>query len=418
ALVVAGDLFDGRNPPAQAQEQLYRFLVDLRARRPSIDVVLVGGNHDSAQRLDAPGSMMRALGIHMVGGLPRRADRSLDVDALLVPLTDARGAVAAWVAAVPFLRLADLPSTDGDDPLVEGVRAVYAEALDAARAKRQPGQALVATGHCYMRDGELSELSERKILGGNQHALPVGVFPEDVAYVALGHLHLAQPIGRPGVRYSGSPLPLSMPERTYPHQVCVVKLDGERLAEVRPARVPRVTDLLRVPESGALPLPCCGVTSRRGRARRPRSRPHRERGSEDAVRWTGHPLPGPSSHVAAQLRERHEPASESTVHPLLDRPVPGQRDLRPKPDLAPALVARCVESPGHLQLHVVARRAREHARRAAGGMERVVQRLGRWRAEEEVVARRGDGGAARTGHGAGDLHHGDGAEGEQLAHAG
>lgn len=254
ALVVAGDLFDGSNPPANAQEQLYRFLVDLRARRPAIDVVLVGGNHDSAQRLDAPGSMLRALGIHMVGGLPRRADRSLDLDRLVVPLTDARGAVAAWVAAVPFLRLADLPSTDGDDPLVEGVRAVYAETLDAARARRAPGQALVATGHCYMRDGELSELSERKILGGNQHALPVGVFPDDVAYVALGHLHLAQPIGRPGVRYSGSPLPLSMPERAYPHQVCVVKLDGERLAEVRAARVPRVTELLRVPETGALPI--------------------------------------------------------------------------------------------------------------------------------------------------------------------
>ena len=256
AIVVAGDIFDGPNPPAASQEQLYAFLVALRARRPRIDIVLVGGNHDSAQRLDAPRAVLRALGIHMVGGLPRGgADRALDLDRLLVPLHDASGAVAAWVAAVPFLRLADLPAIDGEDPLVAGVTGIYADALAAARARREPGQALVATGHCYMRDGALSELSERKILGGNQHALPVGLFPDDLAYVALGHLHLAQAVGgRPGVRYCGSPIPLSMPERTYPHQVCVVRLQGEQLVDVRAARVPRVTDLLRVPDTGALPI--------------------------------------------------------------------------------------------------------------------------------------------------------------------
>lgn len=256
ALVVAGDLFDGSNPPAQAQEQLYRFLVTLRRRLPTIDVVLVGGNHDSAQRLDAPAAVLRALGLHMVGGLPRDAARALDVERLLVPLRDALGEVAAWVVAVPFLRPADLPVVpDAEDPLVSGVTSIYGAALDAARARRAPGQALLATGHCYMRDGALSELSERKILGGNQHALPVTVFPDDIAYVALGHLHLAQNVGgRENVRYCGAPIPLSMPERNYPHQVDVVRFDGERLVEVRPVRVPRSTAMLRVPETGALPI--------------------------------------------------------------------------------------------------------------------------------------------------------------------
>ncbi|MDP2310153.1 MAG: exonuclease SbcCD subunit D C-terminal domain-containing protein [Pseudomonadota bacterium] len=256
ALIVAGDLFDGANPPAQAQEQLYRFLVTLRQRLPLIDVVLVGGNHDSAQRLDAPASVLRALGLHMVGGLPRLPDRSLDLDRLLIPLTDANGTVAAWVVAVPFLRPADLPLVpDAQDALVEGVSHVYASALEAARARRIPGQALVATGHCYMSGGALSELSERKILGGNQHALPVTLFPEDIAYVVLGHLHLAQCVGaRENVRYCGAPLALSMPERGYPHAVDVVKLDGERLHERRSVPVPRSTEMLRVPPTGALPI--------------------------------------------------------------------------------------------------------------------------------------------------------------------
>src|SRR5690606_38813120 len=103
-------------------------------------------------------------------------------------------------------------------------------------------------GHCYMTGTRLSELSERRILGGNQHALPVDLFPDDVAYVALGHLHLAQRVGADHVRYAGSPIPLSFGERHYPHQVLLVDLRGERVAGIEPLRVPRSVDLLRVPE--------------------------------------------------------------------------------------------------------------------------------------------------------------------------
>ncbi len=304
ALIVAGDVFDGPNPPASAQEQLYGFLVALRARRPGIDVVLVGGNHDSAQRLDAPRSVLRALGVHVVGGLPRGGDRALDLDRLLVPLRDATGTIAAWVVAVPFLRMADLPSVEAEDPVVEGVAAVYRQLTEAARARREPGQALLATGHCYMRDGALSELSERKILGGNQHALPVGLFPEELAYVALGHLHLAQAVGgRAGVRYSGSPIPLSMPERAYPHQVCVVRTDGERLVDVRAARVPRATELVRVPDAGALPLEALEEALRALPALEPDLPAWRRPFLEAAVRLDA-PEPGLHRRVEAALEGR------------------------------------------------------------------------------------------------------------------
>ncbi|HEX8700861.1 MAG TPA: exonuclease SbcCD subunit D C-terminal domain-containing protein, partial [Myxococcaceae bacterium] len=160
------------------------------------------------------------------------------------------------VAAVPYLRPSDLPlvRTEGDR-LVDGVREVYGLTLEAARRRRQPGQALVAMGHCYMVGTELSELSERRILGGNQHALPADLFPEDVAYAALGHLHKAQRVGgREGVRYSGSPLPLSLSEAHYRHQVLLVELDDEGLSSVRPLSVPRTVDMVRVPEREVLAL--------------------------------------------------------------------------------------------------------------------------------------------------------------------
>lgn len=262
AVLIAGDVFDTANPSAQAQAAWYRFLAAARERYPALDLVVIGGNHDSAARLDAPGPMLEALRIRVVGGLPRLPGGALDLDRLVVPLRDASGETAAWVAAVPFLRPADLPgagaenaSPPGADPLVEGVRSIYAEVLAEARRCRRGSEALVAMGHCYVAGTRLSELSERKILGGNQHALPPDLFPDDLAYAALGHLHLAQAVGRAqGFRYSGSPLPLALSESGYPHQVCLVELDGAAPPRVESLRVPRAVEILHVPEDGPRPL--------------------------------------------------------------------------------------------------------------------------------------------------------------------
>lgn len=254
ALIVAGDIYDSQNPPIAAQKQLYHFIAGIRRRMPELDIVLVGGNHDSAGRLEAPGPLLEPLGVRVVGSLTRGADGSLDVERLAVPLRDATGTVKAVCATVPFLRLSDLPPASDDsitDPLVWGVRQVYAEILDAIARRLEPGQSLVATGHCYMTGCDLSDLSERRILGGNQHALPVDIFPDFVTYAALGHLHKAQKVGgRESIRYSGSPLPLSVAERDYRHQVLLVDLDSSA-ATVTPLPVPRIVDVVRIPVRGA-----------------------------------------------------------------------------------------------------------------------------------------------------------------------
>lgn len=257
ALVVAGDVFDTANPPATAQAMFYRFLAEARGALPKLDVLVVSGNHDSAARLGAAAPVLAAIGVRVIGAVPRlgRGGRApVDAEAMVIPLHDRGGEVAAWVAAVPYLRPQDLPVVDAEedvDPLVEGVRAVYDAVLGAARDKLRPGQALLATGHCHMVDATQSEASERKILGGAKHALPVSIFGDDVAYVALGHLHLAQRVGPQGhVRYSGSPIPLSMPEQTYPHELRVVRFEGGALAGQDSVRIPRAVEVMRVPDDG------------------------------------------------------------------------------------------------------------------------------------------------------------------------
>lgn len=255
-LLISGDVFDSANPPASAQILLYRFLAELRTRCPQVQTVIVGGNHDSPARLEAPRSLLKLIDCHVVGALPYRDKQQIDLDRLLVPLKNHAGTVSAWCVAMPFLRPGDLPIVDAEqfDPLVEGVRRRYADTLQALRRRCGNDQALLAAGHCYMVSGQLSELSERKILGGNQHALPVDIFPDDLAYVGLGHLHLAQAVGnRDGVRYSGSPLPLSLNERHYPHQIVQVDLYGAAHRDINTIRTPRTVAMLRVPERDFAP---------------------------------------------------------------------------------------------------------------------------------------------------------------------
>ncbi len=254
ALIVAGDIFDSANPPASAQALFYSFVVEAKERFPRLDITVAAGNHDSPGRLDAPSSLLDALGVRVVGAFPRRPGGSVDAERLIVPLRDRDGESAALCALVPFLRPADLPQVQGDDPLVEGVRALYGEVARAALSEKRAGQSLLVTGHCYVTGGRLSQLSERKVLGGNQHALPVDLFLDPFAYAALGHLHLAQEVGKHAqVRFSGSPFALSLSESAYPHQVVEVDMDGGGLREITPLPVPRAVEILNIPSHSPLP---------------------------------------------------------------------------------------------------------------------------------------------------------------------
>ncbi|WP_419209372.1 exonuclease SbcCD subunit D C-terminal domain-containing protein [Photobacterium leiognathi subsp. mandapamensis] len=255
ALLVAGDIFDTANPPASSWRMLYRFLAKVSKTLPNLDVVMIGGNHDSPSKLDAPHELLKAFDLHMVGGIHRLDDGTLDVERMLVPITNKDQQTAAYVLAVPFLRSADLRTDnldENDDRLIKGVEVLYGEMTLAARNLLAPEQAMIGMGHAYMASGQLSEMSERRVLGGNQHALPASIFADDMSYVALGHLHLAQKVAKKEhVRYSGSPIPLSMAERKYPHKILAVEFDGCEVKAIDEIAIPRSVDMLKVPTKPA-----------------------------------------------------------------------------------------------------------------------------------------------------------------------
>ncbi|HEX8609848.1 MAG TPA: exonuclease SbcCD subunit D [Telluria sp.] len=275
ALLVAGDVFDSANPPAASQEQLYRFLQQARVRAPLLDIVIIAGNHDSPGRLEAPAPLLGAYGTTVIGRVARRPDGEIDLERLIVPLHDARGAVAAWCIAIPFLRSGDLPRLPAPEPLVppesyqNGVALLYRQAFALAQARCVNGQVVVAMGHCHMAGGQASLDSERRIVIGGVEALPVprkvGLLrvppqpaPLGVALAALDALDLeelplaAQPFlevrvlldaPEPGLRarveaaIAGKPVRLAKIEPTRPHNgtgEAGAALSLEQLAQIGP----------------------------------------------------------------------------------------------------------------------------------------------------------------------------------------
>lgn len=253
AVIVAGDIFDSLNPSAEAQRLLYDTLRDLRAACPRATIVLVAGNHDPAGRLEAPRALFELAGVVSVGSVARRAG-VIDARAHLAPLADKSGRIAAHLLAMPYPRVADLPVAGPDvtgSPVVWAVRETYREAIAAAR--REIGDApLIVTGHLHVAGAVESVGAERRILVGGEHAAPADIFPVDVAYVALGHLHRPQSVGCETIRYSGSLIPMSKTEIDYDHGVSIVEIDERGRATIDHAPIARAVAHLRMPRQGAL----------------------------------------------------------------------------------------------------------------------------------------------------------------------
>lgn len=251
-LLIAGDVFDNTNPSAASQTQLYQFLTQARQRVPHLGIVMTAGNHDSPGRLEAPAPFLSLFDACVVGQIGRSAD-GVDFNRIVVPIKNHTGQVKAWCIAMPYLRPSDVPRIeDAADYYMAGIEALYARAYEFAVSQRSAGQAIIALGHCHITGGKVSEDSERRIVIGGAEALSVNVFDPGIAYVALGHLHLAQKVGGDETRrYCGSPLPMSFSEMDYKHQVVIVELEGERVAATREIKIPRSVELLRAPTQAA-----------------------------------------------------------------------------------------------------------------------------------------------------------------------
>jgi exonuclease SbcD len=253
-LLISGDVFDLSNPSAASVKLFYTFLNQATRVNPHLQIIITAGNHDSAARLESPKPLLESSNIHVIGLMEKDAEGNFNYDKLTIPLKDKNGQIKAWCLAVPFLRMGDYPAVTGcDNPYTEGVSTFYRQAYEYALTQKQAGQAIIAMGHLHAQQAEVTDLdkSERLIMGGVE-CVSAAAFHQDIAYVALGHIHKAQRIGgAEHVRYSGSPLPMSFSERNYKHQVVVFDVENENVQHIRAIEIPVTVPVLSVPEKHA-----------------------------------------------------------------------------------------------------------------------------------------------------------------------
>jgi len=209
AILVAGDIYDRSVPPASAVE-LLDGIVDEIVNRLNIPLIIIPGNHDSAQRLGFASRQLQQSGLYILGELQSIAEP--------VILNDKEGEIAFW--GFPYA-----------DPAT--VRSVFTQEISThddaikhlcatVRDNFHEGQRNVAISHCFI-DGSSESESERPLSIGGADRVNWQHF-DGFDYVALGHLHGRQFKGRESIRYSGSPLKYSFSEEKHIKSVVIVEL--------------------------------------------------------------------------------------------------------------------------------------------------------------------------------------------------
>jgi exonuclease SbcD len=248
-LVVAGDVFDQAQPSSEAQRLYYRFLTRIRGG-PLRKVVIVGGNHDSAARLDAPREVLEALDVHVVGGLHDEASW----ERCLCPIPDRTGGTGAVVLAVPFLheyrlglRTALVSDADLRRSFHDSFQRFYRDRVDQARA-RFDGAPVIATGHLTCVGYEPGDFPVDVHRVGTIGGLSADLFDPRLQYVALGHIHRSYRVGQSRAYYSGSPVALCLKEAVTPRRVRIVDLADapDEAATVRSLDVPSTRPILEL----------------------------------------------------------------------------------------------------------------------------------------------------------------------------
>jgi len=237
----SGDVFESRNPPAEAEQLVNRFLV--RVGRSGAQMLVIAGNHDDPLRLDARSLLTELVNVQILGR-PRSASQGG------TRTIETRCGEKAVVAALPFASpgawVSALDIADGE----ASARSKYARMFERAvqdlcgAFRKDAVNLLVAHTHI---EGALFGESERRVHIGEDWAASPEALPSQASYIALGHIHKPQKIDGPvPTYYAGSLLQMDFGEAGEEKTFIVVTAS--------PGKPGKSTKIEHVPYEGGLPL--------------------------------------------------------------------------------------------------------------------------------------------------------------------
>lgn len=225
-VIIAGDVYDKSVPSEEAVKLLDSFLTSLAKRK--LQVYIISGNHDSAAKLAFASSLIDLSGIH-ISPVYDSAQIATMGDGLVRPykLEDGKGQVAN-IYMLPFVKPAMVRAVfpDEADDIKDYTDACHV-AVEHMDVDEKVTNILVA--HQFVTGAVRSESEEN--VGGLDN-VDVSVF-DSFDYVALGHIHGPQKVGRETVRYCGTPLKYSLSEANHTKSVTVVDIPENKKIEIR-----------------------------------------------------------------------------------------------------------------------------------------------------------------------------------------
>ena len=208
-VLLAGDLYDKPVPPAEAVRLLDWFLTQLAAR--GLPVFAISGNHDSADRVAFGAALLETSRVYVspvFSGAPQP-----------ICLADEHGPVDVYL--LPFLKPASVRHVWPDEPIES-----YNDALACVlrHCPVDPARRSVLVAHQFVAGAAACESEEPSV--GGLDCVDAALF-DAFDYVALGHLHSPQKVGRDTLRYCGTPLKYSFSEAHQHKSITFVDL-GEK----------------------------------------------------------------------------------------------------------------------------------------------------------------------------------------------
>ena len=212
-LLIAGDVYDKASPSAEAVTVFDAFLTDAVAA--DLRVLAIPGNHDSAERIAYAQGLLEKQGVCLPPVYAGEVER--------VELEDEHGPVEFWL--LPFLKPGDVRRFFPDEEIGDDHSAALRAVLGAC-AIDQGKRNVVLSHQLVTAYGTAPDRADDEIKLGGMDNVDVSVY-DAFDYVALGHVHRPQRVGRDTVRYSGSPLKYSFSEARYDKSAALIEL-GEK----------------------------------------------------------------------------------------------------------------------------------------------------------------------------------------------
>lgn len=246
ALLVSGDIYHTATPSNATVALYVQSMLEIHQACPSMEIIVIAGNHDSASRLDSDSSLWKLAKVTVLGGIARKENGLADLEHHIIKVGD-----KGIVAAVPFAFSSGFPNVTTEAlPADQHQRAYFQALLNRAnRGNIHQELPVVLMAHLTVKNCDITGHDNLVMMD----SVDVGTLGQGYDYAALGHIHHPQDVTE-RARYCGTPLAVSFDEQCE-HSVSIVEIDQHgAMPRIETRHIRNIKPLHTIPPKDPVPF--------------------------------------------------------------------------------------------------------------------------------------------------------------------